>query len=293
MSKYANFDEFNEREVDLIKRERDATEFSKDLIDITDAENPEFKLFYNRLSQLLKNRFPDYANERGIRDFEDWLNVSPEPGDSLEDRRFRIKSKLNQQLPYTYIHLHKMLAALCGWGGFELTLEDFVLSAHLTLETNSQVGAVYELLLSVVPANVLFRVVQYINEETDLQLASFLQTGVRLKIESEDNSAMIARLYSGATLREKVKLHIHSTPLDETPVNSTFSGATLRERVKLHIFPQRVIDEKATLHSGAVLRERVKLHIQGDKNMTPVESEISIRRRVVGATRVKVKVDDE
>lgn len=299
--KYANFEEFNERIVDLIQRERDVTKISKDIQDITSAENPEFKLFYQRAAQALKNLYPDYANERGLRAFEEWLGVSPESDDTKEDRIFRIKSKYNQQLPYTYIHLHKMLAVLCGWEGFTLELDDFVLSAFLTLETNSQVGSVYDLLLHVVPANVLFRVVQYINEKTDLQTASFLQLGERLEIGSVDNSPMIAKPHYAGVLRDHVKVHIGATPLKaeiesseihiktrvvspikavveveeyNEPKISHYRAATLRNKVKVHIpsTPMKELKVNATESRGSTLRNKVKVHVVGTNNKIGLRS---------------------
>lgn len=292
--KYANFEEFNERIVDLIQRDRDVTKISKDLQDITNAENPEFRLFYERATQALKNLYPEQANDRGLRAFEEWLGVSPEPDDTTEDRVFRILSKYNQQLPYTFIHLHKMLAVLCGWEGFTLDLEDFLLSVYLTLDTNSQVGSVYDLLLHVVPANVLFRVVQRISEETDLQVTSFLQLGERLEIDSVDNSPMIAKPHLACTTREHIKIHIGSTPLTPEIIDSSvkvktrvisaikapieiieysepkvshYSGVTVREKIKVHVKSSLLTQEKINIepYVGTSLREKVKVHISSNE----------------------------
>lgn len=315
--RYANFEEFNERVVDLIQRERDVTKISPDLQDITNAENPEFRLFYQRATQVLKNRYPEYADERGLRDFEEWLGVSPEAGDTFEDRLFRIKSKYNQQLPYTYIHLHKMLAVLCGWEGFRLELDDFVLSAYLTLDTNSQVGSVYDLLLHVVPANVLFRVVQLIDEKTDLQVTSFLQLGEHLEIGAIDNSPMIAKPHMACWSRQHVKIHIGGTPLPaeieeqkievithvtggvkapvevveyEEKLPSLFRGLITRQKVKLHIHSTPKTEEniKITPTVAGLIRERVKVHIKGTN-----DTAFSRVKEYVAATlrdKIKIKI---
>lgn len=164
---------------------------------ITSAENPEFDRIENYQDKWLKNRFVKSADEDGIKLFEELLKLKPLKSDTLEDRRLRVLAKLNERLPYTEIKLHRMLAAICGWDGYELTLEDLVLTVYLAMESNSQTITVFDLLNRVVPMNVLLRIVQLVETYCGVTVGSTSRSMVDLTVSpyqkrDTENSVRIA-----------------------------------------------------------------------------------------------------
>lgn len=134
------------------------TEFkeSPEIIKIMDSENPEFSLMAERILHWLDNLYPGTAHIEGIELFEYFLGLEPQLDDTLEDRRMRIISKLNERLPYTFIRLHRMVAALVGWGNFEMYFENggrLLFRLKSPQENDSRIKAVLELFENVVPMN--------------------------------------------------------------------------------------------------------------------------------------------
>lgn len=87
-----------------------------------EAEEPEVKKVYNELSKVLNDLFVEDATERGIKRWENILGIVPKPSENLEDRKFKILSKLVKKLPYTRRRLEQLLEVLCGKDGYSLTV---------------------------------------------------------------------------------------------------------------------------------------------------------------------------
>lgn len=147
---------------DIIQYLQPIVQELEEIIQITGAENPEFDMMADIVEKWNRNCYPKSADESGIELMENALGLNRYPTDTLEDRRLKVIAKLNERLPFTEIRLRRMLSALCGWDGFELTIEDLVLTCYLTMESMGSVEAVFELLRDIVPMNVLFEIVQKI-----------------------------------------------------------------------------------------------------------------------------------
>ena len=132
----------------------------KEFMDLCLAENPEFDDMEAVRKKWLNNKFPTQADEDGIAMFEKILDLHPSDSDTLEDRRFRVLTKLNERLPYTWIQLHRMMAALCGWDGYELKLEHFVLTVYLAMDSRSKLNSVIDMLRDVIPMHILIDIEQ-------------------------------------------------------------------------------------------------------------------------------------
>ena len=76
---------------------RDTAEFQQ----IMSVEQESADRFFEALDSVFSNQFIDTADETGIRRYEKILNLTPKDTDRLDDRRFRIKAKINEQLPFT------------------------------------------------------------------------------------------------------------------------------------------------------------------------------------------------
>ena len=87
-----------------------------------ESEQPEFEKLQDELSKVLKDLFVEDATERGVKRWEKLLKIVPKPSENLEDRKFKILSKLVKKLPYTYRRLEQLLEVLCGENGYLLEI---------------------------------------------------------------------------------------------------------------------------------------------------------------------------
>lgn len=154
--------------VNLIEWLPDALKDFYEFIKKFEAENPEFDFIYDIWCKWRENLFPRTADNDGLMRFEDLLDIRPLPGDTIEDRRFRVIAKLNSRLPYTEIRLRQILAAILGWDDFELQIVGLELFLWISLKSQSQIRTLVDLLLEIVPENMLFRVINTMQTLTEV-----------------------------------------------------------------------------------------------------------------------------
>ena len=91
----------------------------KEFQGITSGEQPEFDLVWDAHDQFI-NTMDNY----GLSRWEEILRLVPKATDSLNVRRFRVLSRLNERLPYTLPQLRNILQTLCGKGNFTAEIQD-------------------------------------------------------------------------------------------------------------------------------------------------------------------------
>lgn len=94
-------------------------EFFHDIIDFAElckTYDVEFLLLEKEIEKLLNNFFFDFLGEEGCKRWEDILKISMRETDTLEDRRFRIKSIYFGDTPYTKKTMLERLEMLVGKG---------------------------------------------------------------------------------------------------------------------------------------------------------------------------------
>ena len=97
---------------------RDYSEFQG----LTAGEQPEFEQAWNRADELLDNQFVLTAGNLGLSRWEEILGIVPKATDTLDDRRFRVLTRLNEELPYELI-VKIGLAAKRNFSDVEALLE--------------------------------------------------------------------------------------------------------------------------------------------------------------------------
>ncbi len=124
---------------------------------IVEAEESELVDLWTALENALKDNFINDATENGVLRLESILKIIPKAADTLEDRKFRIKARFNEQLPYTFRTLQERLTNLCGEDGYtcELFNGAYTLKIRIELVAKGQYDAVSDLLERVVPANLV------------------------------------------------------------------------------------------------------------------------------------------
>ena len=123
-------------------------------------ENTEMEKAWETSGMVWQNQFLASLTDEGCHRWEKMLKIQPKLSDSLEARRFRIQSRINENLPCTYRFLLQFLEALCGPGNYKVVLQpgSYMLSVFLALEVKELLGEVQILLRRMVPVNLVLRV---------------------------------------------------------------------------------------------------------------------------------------
>lgn len=145
------------RQVDIINYLPPILKEYKELISIAAAENPEINLLWTTLENVMNDQFVDKLTDNGAKRWEKILTIVPKGTDTLDFRRFRIKTRLNEKLPYTYRVLEQQLITLCGEDGYSLELQnnEYTLKVRIDLIAKSKFNDVNDLLSRIVPANIV------------------------------------------------------------------------------------------------------------------------------------------
>lgn len=165
---------------------RDYAEFQG----LTAGEQPEFEQVWNRADELLDNQFVLTAGNLGLSRWEEILGIVPKATDTLDDRRFRVLTRLNEELPYTLPQLRNILQTLCGEGNFsaEIEAETYELIVKIGLAAKRHFSDVKALLERVSPENLMINLSQLYNTHAELarftytQLAAYSHQGLRNEV---------------------------------------------------------------------------------------------------------------
>ena len=150
----------NSRTIDLTDYLPDVLKNVTEMQAVMKAETPIVQAIWNACEDCMNDQFISEATENGIARREKMLNITPYATDTLEDRRFRLLSKYNENIPYTRKSLANMLETLCGADGYELTIltSEFTVHVKVALTVKKQAESVSELLERILPYNMIFSV---------------------------------------------------------------------------------------------------------------------------------------
>ena len=125
---------------------------------VYEKENAELKRIWDILEQTLDNFYIETMGIDGIKRMESIARIQPLDTDTLEERRFRILSKLNKQLPYTFESLNQWLITNLGKDNFELNLynEKYQLDLIIKEYSNKIMRYILNEIREMIPANILF-----------------------------------------------------------------------------------------------------------------------------------------
>jgi hypothetical protein len=119
------------------------------------AEQPEIDELWSATERTLADQFILDSTEYGVMRWESMLKISPKATDTLDERKFRILTRLNQELPYTLTRLKEMLTVLCGNNGFTIDLQAnrYHIDIKLGVGNHNNYGEVEQMLNAMIPAN--------------------------------------------------------------------------------------------------------------------------------------------
>ena len=126
----------------------------REIKEICAAEQPEFDLLEKQVDQILANMFILLADKEGIERFEQELNITPKPTDTLEDRRLNVLSRANKSKVTTAL----IISIISNYSAATELIKDFD-NDELTIVLNadaSSLQTVYGVLDEKIPLNIYY-----------------------------------------------------------------------------------------------------------------------------------------
>lgn len=126
-----------------------------ELKSIMDTEQVEIDRLWVETENALADQFILGATENGVKRWESMLGISPKDTDSLDERKFRLLTKMNQELPYTLRKLEQALTNLCGNNMFsvEVNAAEYHVEIRLGLVNQNNYQEIVDVLKKMIPAN--------------------------------------------------------------------------------------------------------------------------------------------
>ena len=153
---------------------------------IMDAEQISAETTWVDAENVLADQFVQDATENGVIRYERILKIVPKGNYTLDERKFNILARMNEQLPYSVKQLHSSLSSLCGEDGYTLKIDhnNYALTVKLALGNENNAEAVSQLLRKMIPANMMYNVMLFnthtiLNMYTHEQLSIYTQKQVR------------------------------------------------------------------------------------------------------------------
>lgn len=155
-----------DREINLLEYLPGVLREVKEFKALSAAENPEIVTVWEELENVLDDQFVSESTLNGVKRWEKILDIKPMDTDTMDERKFRILSRLNEQLPYTYGNLEEQLKLLCGPDGYKMILDNdaYVLSVKVALTAKKKFKEVGFLLDRVVPCNIVISLILLYNQ---------------------------------------------------------------------------------------------------------------------------------
>ena len=156
---------------------------------ILQAEQPEINALWSAVENALADQYILDATEYGVMRWESMLDILPKATDTLDERKFRILTRLNQELPYTLVRLREVLTTLCG-DGFVIDLQanHYHITIKLGVGNHNNYGEVQKLLEQMIPANMtqyislLYNTHQMVGLCRHMELAEYTHKEVRSEV---------------------------------------------------------------------------------------------------------------
>ena len=124
---------------------------------IATAQDPELTELWQAIEDVANDQYIESATPSGVKRLEDILRIVPRATETIEDRKFQILARWNEQLPYTDRSLRERLTTLCGPDGFTMAVDTmgYEIRVRIELVVKNQFDAVGALLEDIVPMNMI------------------------------------------------------------------------------------------------------------------------------------------
>lgn len=157
---------------------------------LAQAENPELTALWQVLQNISGDQFILDATINGVARHERMLKIIPPASDTMDERKFRLLARYNEDLPYTVPNLRNQLEHLCGEDGYSLIIlnNDFTVIVKVALVSKNNFKSVQELLERVIPQNMIIECILMYNQHQTLanythdQLAAWAYDHIRNEV---------------------------------------------------------------------------------------------------------------
>lgn len=124
------------------------------IYEINDSQSYELE---QALERMENNIFLDKMDAETCKRWEDILEITSFDNDTIEERRFRIKLKILEKLPYSYRVIIKKLDIICP-NGYVFIIDEERLSVEtkLSLKSKKMIDTVDKLFDEVLPLNMTY-----------------------------------------------------------------------------------------------------------------------------------------
>ena len=152
---------------------------------LCETEQPEIDRLHDGADAVLDAQFLSTAGEYAISRYEKIFGVVPQDTDTLDERRFKVLTRINTQLPFSVRRLRQQLETLCGEDGYKLEVSGgkYTLSVKVALTAKRNQQAVKELLADIVPANMVCTTSLLYNQHADLTRFTHAQLALLTHVE--------------------------------------------------------------------------------------------------------------
>lgn len=130
-----------------------------DLEQLYEAIDDQVEKLNDEVDQLDEDTFFDNMSENRVKRWENMINLTPGQNDSLDDRRFRIQSRVVDKLPYSYRIILSDLHALDPEAEMEIDWEHLNVIVYIALSSQSMVADVEALLEKKLPLNLTYEII--------------------------------------------------------------------------------------------------------------------------------------
>ncbi len=109
---------------------------------LCETEQPEIDRLHDAADAVLDAQFLSTAGEYAIQRYEKIFGVVPQDTDTLDERRFKVLTRINTQPPFSVRRLRQQLATLCGEDGYKLELDGgkYTLTVKVALTAKSAIS---------------------------------------------------------------------------------------------------------------------------------------------------------
>lgn len=135
---------------------------------ITKALTPELEALLIAIDYVLDNWYINTADEKGLSRLEKIAGITPEVGDSLDTRRFKLLVKMTEKIPYTDETLEERLNSLCGGNENYSIVRDYLnykISINTTLGVVGAFDLVTDALVVMLPQNLILELTNTLKAE--------------------------------------------------------------------------------------------------------------------------------
>ena len=147
------------------------------------VEEVEIKNLESKIEEIITEASAETASSYGLERYEKILNIANKT-ENLEERRFKIKSKLTNQLPFNMKWLDNKLKSLVGTGNYEINLdsENYQITIQISHIFPDIANVMNSDLRQQLPANLIITVNLFRTETSNLYVGGFIHVGKFIKI---------------------------------------------------------------------------------------------------------------